>query len=152
MAPEGTVNRRIAGRYALLEHLGRGGMGVVWRGRDELLQREVAVKQVELPEWLPKAECESVRARVLREAQAAARVLHPALVTVFDVSEEQSNVYIVMELVAAQSLSQLVAAQGPLSPSRAAQVGLELLSGIEAAHRNGIVHRDVKPSNVMVLE
>ncbi len=127
-------------------------MGVVWRGRDELLQREVAVKQVELPEWLPKAECESVRARVLREAQAAARVLHPALVTVFDVTEEQSNVYIVMELVAAQSLSQLVGAQGPLAPSRAAQIGLDLLSGIEAAHRSGIVHRDVKPSNVMVLE
>ena len=152
MAPEGTVHRRIAGRYTLLDPLGRGGMGVVWRGHDELLQREVAVKQVELPEWLPKDECESVRARVLREAQAAARVLHPALVTVFDVTEEQSNVYIVMELVAAQSLSQLVAAQGPLPPSRAAQVGLELLSGIEAAHRSGIVHRDVKPSNIMVLE
>ncbi len=152
MATEDTVHRRVAGRYALLDPLGRGGMGVVWRGRDELLQREVAVKQVELPEWLPKAECESVRARVLREAQAAARVLHPALVTVFDVTEEQSNVYIVMELVAAQSLSQLVGAQGPLAPSRAAQIGLDLLSGIEAAHRSGIVHRDVKPSNVMVLE
>ncbi len=141
----------MSGRYALIERLGRGGMGVVWKARDELLQREVAVKQVELPDWLPEPECQAVQARVLREARAAARVIHPALVTVFDVVQERGNVYIVMELVSARTLAELIRDRGPLPPVAAAQLGLGLLGGMEAAHRSGIVHRDVKPGNIMVF-
>lgn len=151
VAREDTVQGRVSGRYALLDKLGRGGMGIVWKARDEVLQREVAVKQVELPEWLPGPECEAVLARVLREARAAARVVHPALVTVFDVIQEQGNVYIVMELVIARTLAALVRERGPLPPAAAAQLGLGLLGGMEAAHRSGIVHRDVKPGNIMVF-
>ena len=146
-----TVQRRVAGRYELTGTLGRGGMGVVWRARDALLRREVAVKQVELPPALSEEERRSLRARVLREAQAAARLAHPGSVTVFDVVEEDGNIYIVMELVSTTTLATLVEEHGPLSPRRTAQVGLELLAALEAAHRQGIVHRDVKPANVMVL-
>jgi serine/threonine protein kinase len=141
----------VAGRYLLLHPLGRGGMGTVWRARDELLQREVAVKQVDLIAAVPDVERGVLRTRVLREAQAAARMSHPGSVTVFDVIEEQPNVYIVMELVGARTLAEIVEAEGPLPPPRAAQIGLELLAPLEEAHRAGIVHRDVKPSNIMVL-
>ncbi len=111
----------------------------------------MAVKQVELPDWLPEPECEVVQARVLREARAAARLVHPALVTVFDVIQEQGNVYIVMELVIARTLGERIRERGPLAPAAAAQLGLGLLGGMEAAHRSGIVHRDLKPGNIMFL-
>jgi len=152
VAREDTVPARVSGRYTLLEKLGRGGMGVVWKARDDVLQREVAVKQVEVPDWLPAPECEVVLARVLREARTAARVVHPSLVTVFDVVQEQGNVYIVMELVSARTLAVLITERGPLPPAAAAQLGLRLLDGMEAAHRSGIVHRDVKPGNIMVFD
>lgn len=150
MAREGTAPSRVAGRYELLEPLGHGGMGAVWRAHDGLLEREVAVKQVQLPAWLPEGEQQSVRARVMREARAAARLSHPASVTMFDVVEEGQYTYLVMELVEAATLADLVEEQGPLTPERTARIGLEVLGALELAHRQGIVHRDVKPSNIMV--
>lgn len=158
MPPDGTdqqqletAKRRVAGRYTLLAPAGRGGMGAVWRALDEVLQREVAVKEVGLLASLPEGERESVRARVMREAQAAARMSHPASVVVFDVIEEGGSIFIVMEFVEAPTLTDLVAGHGPLTPWRAAEVGLQLLDVLEAAHAQGVVHRDVKPSNIMVL-
>jgi tRNA A-37 threonylcarbamoyl transferase component Bud32 len=126
-------------------------MGTVWRAEDLLLQRPVAVKRVELPLHLPDAERDSLRQRVLREARAAARVSHPRLVTIFDVVEEEGIVFLVQELVDAPTLKAVVAERGALPPAQVTVIGRQLVEGLAAAHRNGVVHRDVKPSNVMVL-
>jgi tRNA A-37 threonylcarbamoyl transferase component Bud32 len=144
------MTQPVGGRYELRELLGRGGMGSVWRGEDLLLQRPVAVKRVELPVHLPADDREALRQRVLREARAAARVGHPRLVTIFDVVEEEGTVFLVQELVDAPTLKQLVTDDGPLSPSEVARIGAQLADGLAAAHAGGVVHRDVKPSNVMV--
>ncbi|HVF33396.1 MAG TPA: protein kinase [Acidimicrobiales bacterium] len=146
---EGTA---VGGRYELHELLGRGGMGSVWRGEDQLLQRPVAVKRVELPAHLPEDERATLRSRVLREARAAARVSHPRLVTIFDVVEEEGTVFLVQELVDAPTLKQLVTERGPLRPTEVARIGVQLAEGLAAAHANGVIHRDVKPSNVMVRD
>ena len=152
MPPEEVTWRLVAGRYELHELLGRGGMGSVWRGEDVLLQRPVAIKRVELPANLSPEDREALRKRVLREARAAARVSHPRLVTVFDVVEEEGTVFLVQELVNAPTLKALVTEKGPLEPHDVARVGGLLLEGLAAAHRSGVVHRDVKPGNVMVLD
>src|SRR6266540_1538959 len=144
--------RRIAGRYELGVQLGEGGVGIVWRAEDTLLGRPVAIKEVELPPAVRDKQRAALRARVIREARAAARLSHPGAVTLFDVVQDGGQDYIVMELVEAPTLDQLVAAKGPLDPRRAAMVGLRLLATLEAAHRAGIVHRDVKPSNVLVRD
>lgn len=149
MAREETVHKLVGDRYSLLEPLGRGGMGTVWRGRDELLQRGVAVKHVAVAA-LDAADRGAVRDRVIREARAAARLSHPASVTVFDVVEDHSDVHIVMELVEADTLAQRVERDGPVPVDAAARFGLALVGALEAAHRQGIVHRDVKPSNVLL--
>ncbi|MDQ3620815.1 MAG: protein kinase [Actinomycetota bacterium] len=141
----------VAGRYDLEEQLGRGGMGVVWRANDTLLKRKVAIKEVQLPDTLPESEQASMQARALREARAAARIGHPAAVTVFDVHKEDGRAFIVMELVEAPTLEAMVRSDGPLTPAKTAEVGLGVLAALEAAHAQGIVHRDVKPANVMVL-
>jgi tRNA A-37 threonylcarbamoyl transferase component Bud32 len=125
-------------------------MGTVWRATDTLLQRPVAVKEVQLPVAVPEEEREVTRSRVLREARAAARISHPGAVTVFDVVEEEGRPYIVMELVEAPTLEEVVRSDGPLDEARAATIGLEILGALEAAHAQGIVHRDVKPANVML--
>jgi hypothetical protein len=140
----------IAGRYALGAALGHGGMGVVWRAEDVLLDRPVAVKEVELPAGLPDREQAAVRDRALREARAAARLNHPSVVTLHDVVEATGRLFLVMELVDAPTLRDLVARDGPLRPAAAARIGLDLLGALAAAHRAGIVHHDVKPANVMV--
>ena len=149
VAGETTASRVVGERYRLAEPLGRGGMGTVWLACDELLQRNVAVKHVAVPA-LDAADRQPVRERVIREARAAARLGHAATVTVFDVVEEDGNVYIVMELVVAETLAEVVSRRGPLPVDEAARIGLELVGALEAAHRQGIVHRDVKPSNVML--
>ena len=143
------ADRTVANRYTLLNPLGRGGMGVVWRANDEVLGREVAVKQVLFPPTLSDAERRSAQARVMREARAAARIDHPGVVTVYDVIQDQGAIFIVMELVRAPTLAELVRAEGPLPPERVAEIGAQVASALEAAHRAGIVHRDVKPRNVM---
>lgn len=142
--------RLIAGRYRLLSPLGSGGMGTVWRAEDVVLGREVAVKEVTFPHGLSDEDREVLRERTRREARAAARLDHPSAVTVFDVVEEGDAPYLVMELVEARTLSQVVRSDGPLSPQRTAQVGLALLGALETAHAQGIVHRDVKPGNVLL--
>jgi eukaryotic-like serine/threonine-protein kinase len=142
----------VADRYELLESVGRGGFGVVWRACDTLLERHVAVKEIHIPAMLNDEERAGLREKVLKEARAAARLDHPNAVTVFDVIDDDGNPVIVMELVEAPNLSDLVRDRGPLAPKEAARIGLEVLDVLEAAHDRGIVHRDVKPGNVMVSE
>lgn len=136
-------------RYTLLEQLGKGGMGVVWRARDTVLERDVAVKEIYLPPPVD-GDTEAIRTRALREARAAARTAHPAVTRVFDVESTPERVRIVMELVEADTLTQRVARDGALSPREAARLGLDVLDALSAAHREGVVHRDVKPANIMV--
>ncbi|MDQ6946397.1 MAG: protein kinase [Actinomycetota bacterium] len=144
--------QRLGDRYVLREQVGRGGFGIVWRAHDNLLRRDVAVKAIEFPAILDEAEQAVIRGKVLREAQAAARLNHPGLVTVFDVIEEDGRPLIVMELVRAPTLADLVARQGPMAEQRAATIALDVLNALGAAHSQGIIHRDVKPANVMVSD
>ena len=140
--------RLIGGRYRLDEVLGRGGMGIVWSAHDELLGRPVAVKEVLLPHDLAETELDELRQRTLLEARAAARITSPAAVTVYDVVDEGGHPWIVMELLAPRTLEDVLA-ERRLSPQEAAQVGLALLAALRAADTAGVLHRDVKPSNVM---
>jgi serine/threonine protein kinase len=150
MHPLADTGRVIAGRYRLQAPIGRGAMGVVWRAHDQLLDREVAVKEVQIAETLTDAERANAYQRTLREAKTAARLNHPAVVTVYDVCQDEGRPWIVMQLVSAQSLDQLLAASGPLSPRRAAKMARQLLSALSVAHAAGVMHRDVKPSNVLL--
>jgi eukaryotic-like serine/threonine-protein kinase len=125
-------------------------MGIVWQGRDELLDRDVAVKQIALPPMASDAEERLSYQRTLREARTAARLNHPSVITVFDVVEEDGMPWIVMELIRARPLDQVIAEDGPLTPAQAAQLGLSLLDALSSAHAAGVLHRDVKPSNVLI--
>ncbi|MEU1182029.1 serine/threonine-protein kinase [Streptomyces sp. NPDC005820] len=150
MSEEPGSDRLIAGRYRLLTPLGEGGMGTVWRARDEVLGREVAVKEVRAPAGLPASDVERMYARLEREAWAAARVANRNVVTVYDVALEDGRPWIVMEIVRGISLAELLDAEGPLEPARAAHIGAEVLSALRAAHEAGVLHRDVKPANVLM--
>jgi hypothetical protein len=150
MHPSADTGRVIAGRYRLEAPIGRGAMGVVWRARDLLLDRDVAVKEVHIAETLTDEERANAYERTLREAKTAARLNHPGVVTVYDVAEDQGRPWIVMQLVSAQSLDQVLATSGPLSARRAAEMGRQLLSALSVAHAAGVMHRDVKPSNVLL--
>ncbi|WP_021597218.1 serine/threonine-protein kinase [Actinomadura welshii] len=144
--------RLLAGRYRLTSVVGRGGMGTVWRARDETLDREVAIKEVLLPDGLSDAERENRHRRTLREARASARLNHPGVVTVHDVVDEDDRPWIVMELVRARSLQEIVEEDGPLPPGRVATIGRQIAGALRAAHAIGILHRDVKPANVLVAD
>ncbi len=150
MSEESGSERVIAGRYRLLSPLGEGGMGTVWRARDELLHREVAVKEVRAPAGLPASDVERMYARLEREAWAAARIADRTVVTVYDVAMEDGRPWIVMELVRGLSLAEVLEAEGPLPPPRAARIGAEVLTALRAAHGAGVLHRDVKPANVLI--
>jgi hypothetical protein len=142
--------RMVADRYRLLAPLGQGGMGVVWRARDELLGREVAVKEVRAPAALGTGDVQRLYSRLEREAWAAARVAHRNVVTVYDVATENGRPWIVMELVRGLSFADVLGAEGPMEPRRAAGIGAEVLAALRAAHEAGVLHRDVKPGNVLL--
>ena len=150
MHPLADSGRVIAGRYRLEAPVGRGAMGVVWRARDQLLDRDVAVKEVRIADTLTESERANAYKRTLREAKTAARLNHPGVVTVYDVAEEDGRPWIVMQLVSALSLDQVLASSGPLSPRRTAEMGRQLLAALNVAHAAGVMHRDVKPSNVLI--
>jgi eukaryotic-like serine/threonine-protein kinase len=139
----------LSGRYRLAAVVGRGGMGVVWQGHDELLDRDVAVKQVLCPPDLTQREQELACRSAVREAQLAGRLSHRNVVRIYDIVEEDGQPSIVMEFLPYRSLHELVQQEGPLSPRRAAAVGLGVLAALRAAHREGILHRDVKPANIL---
>ncbi|MGW1952463.1 serine/threonine-protein kinase [Streptomyces sp. NPDC001920] len=147
--PAPGTGRLIAGRYRLLAKLGHGGMGTVWRAKDETVDREVAVKEPRVPDHLPERERANAYERMRREARAAARLDHPAVVNVHDVAVVDDRPWIVMELVQGRSLGALLQ-EGTLDAREAARIGLEVLGALEAAHAAGILHRDVKPDNVLL--
>ncbi|WP_030442142.1 serine/threonine-protein kinase [Actinoplanes subtropicus] len=140
----------LAGRYRVTESLGEGGMGRVWLARDVVLDRDVAVKEVVLPPDLVARERDALRRRTLREARAAARLTHRNVAQVFDVFEADGHPWIVLEHVRSRSLQEVLDAEGPLEPRRVAEIGLAVLAALRAAHRAGVRHRDVKPSNVLL--
>ncbi|XVU29025.1 protein kinase domain-containing protein [Actinoplanes sp. CA-054009] len=139
----------LAGRYKLVSPLGQGGMGKVWKAHDQLLGRDVALKEI-APDGVSADELGDLRERAIREARAIARIDHPHVVRIFDVVEHEGSPWIVMELIRARSLFDVVNEDGPLEPARAARIGLDVLGALQAAHRAGILHRDVKPANVLV--
>lgn len=142
--------RTVGGRYRLDRSIGSGGMGTVWQGTDQLLGREVAVKEIRFPPEVGEREQDELRERTLREARATARLSHPNVVTTYDVVEEDGRPYIVMELLPTRSLSTVLREDGPLPPHRVAEIGLEMLSALEMSHEQGVLHRDVKPGNVLL--
>ncbi|RLU84001.1 serine/threonine protein kinase [Streptomyces griseocarneus] len=149
---QGTAGRLLAGRYRLGDVLGRGGMGTVWRATDETLGRVVAVKELRFPANIDEDEKRRLITRTLREAKAIARIRSAGAVTVYDVVHEDDRPWIVMELIEGRSLADVIREDGPLRWRRAAEVGLAVLDVLGAAHRQGILHRDVKPSNVLIAD
>jgi eukaryotic-like serine/threonine-protein kinase len=142
----------LSGRYRLLEPLASGGMGTVWRAVDLLLDRPVAIKEVRLPPGLDDEARTTLRRRTIREAQAAARLRHGAIVTVYDVVEQDDRPWIVMELVPSRSLAQVIRDDGPLPPARVASIGLRVLGAMVTADAGGVQHRDIKPANVLITD
>ncbi|MED7925433.1 protein kinase [Nonomuraea sp. LP-02] len=142
---------RVSNRYRLLEPLGEGGMGVVWRAYDELLDRTVAIKEVRYAGVGDERRAELNR-RTIREARAAGRLDHPSVVVVHDVVEEDGRPWIVMQLVRSRSLAQVVREQGPLPVGQVAMIGGRVLDALRAAHATGVLHRDVKPENVLLAD
>ncbi|MGW1072989.1 serine/threonine-protein kinase [Streptomyces sp. NPDC002537] len=144
----------LAGRYRLREMIGRGGMGTVWRATDELLAREVAVKELHMDDGRTPSGAATLPAsrvdRTLREARAAALISHPNVVAVHDIVMQQGRPWIVMELIEGRALSDALAADGPAGPGEAARIGLALLAALRAAHARGVLHRDIKPANVLL--
>jgi serine/threonine protein kinase len=142
----------LAGRYRLVAPIGQGGMGRVWLATDELLVRQVAVKELVPPPGFTADEVREMNLRAMREARAAARLSHANVVAVYDVVVEGGAPWIVMEYVRSQSLHSLVAQQGPVDVSTAARIGLGVLAALRVAHRHGVLHRDVKPGNVLISD
>ncbi len=140
----------VAGRYRLAERLGGGGMGVVWRAHDERLRRTVAVKEVILPPSLDDDRLEEIRRRTMREGRIAAKLHHPQLTTVYDVVEDDGRPYLVMEYLPSTSLSRLLSERGTLPPGEVARIGAQAAAALASAHAAGVVHRDVKPGNILV--
>ncbi|WP_040809085.1 serine/threonine-protein kinase [Nocardia concava] len=147
-----SADRLIAGRYRLTDPIGTGAMGVVWRATDVRLRRTVAVKQLLLTPGLTRSQAVEARMRAMREGRIAARLHHPNAVTVFDVAEEDGQPWLVMEYVDAVSLAALMREKGKLAPVEVARIGAKVAEALAAAHKAGIVHRDVKPANILVAD
>lgn len=146
----GGFTRTIAGRYRITGRLGRGGMGTVWRAEDELLGRQVAVKELLLDEDLPDEQRLARGERALREARTVARIKHAHVVVLHDVVEQDGRPWIVMELVDGRSLAEILAKDGPVDPREAARIGAAVTSAVRAAHAHDVLHRDIKPANVLI--
>ncbi|MFI7035728.1 serine/threonine-protein kinase [Microbispora rosea] len=150
MAEAQTSERVVAGRYRLIEPLGRGGMGTVWRAVDQVLEREVAVKELLASSELTGPEREVFTIRTFREARAAGRLSHPSVAAVYDAFEENGYPWIVLELIPSRTLGSVIREEGPLPPRRVAEIGSRVLAALRVAHANGVLHRDVKPDNVLL--
>ncbi|RRR82923.1 serine/threonine-protein kinase [Streptomyces sp. RP5T] len=144
--------RLVSGRYRLLSVLGEGGMGTVWRARDQVLHRDVAVKEVRASIDLPVERSRQLHIRLEREAWAAARVNTRGVVTIHDVVNFDDRPWIVMELVRGSSLADVITSEGALAPKDVARIGVEVLAALRAAHSAGVLHRDVKPANVLLAD
>ncbi|AHI01492.1 serine/threonine-protein kinase [Kutzneria albida] len=142
--------RLIAGRYRLTSRIGSGAMGVVWTARDERLHRVVAVKQLLLSNTMSAAESHEAKQRAMREGRIAARLQHPHAIAVYDVAEEDGNPWLIMEYLPSKSLSAVLAERGTLPPHEAARIASQAASALDAAHAAGIVHRDIKPGNILL--
>ncbi|MBX7547796.1 serine/threonine protein kinase [Streptomyces sp. tea 10] len=147
MSDEG---RLVAGRYRLVERIGRGGMGTVWRAEDEVLARQVALKQLHTQPHLSDAEVATLYERTRREARSAARIVHPNVIVVHDVAEDDGRPCIVMEYVPAPTLGDALKDGRTLPPDEAARIGLGMIAAVRAAHTAGVLHRDIKPANVLL--
>ncbi|HEV2777988.1 MAG TPA: serine/threonine-protein kinase [Actinophytocola sp.] len=143
-------DRLVAGRYRLAERIGAGGMGVVWRAYDERLHRQVAVKQILPPAELTGPQTVQAKRRAMREGRNAARLQHPHAVAVYDVVEDGDQSYLIMEYVPSRSLAQVLGERGTLPVPEAARIGAQLAAALDTAHAAGVVHRDVKPGNVLL--
>ena len=150
--PVTDVGELIAGRYRLVDRIAVGGMGVVWEGRDELLDRRVAVKQVLIQPGLSEADALLARHRVIREARITARLHHPHAVTIYDVVDDGDYPCLIMQFVPSSSLTGLLRERGTLPPAQVGRIGADLAAALDAAHEVGIVHRDVKPGNVLITD
>ncbi|WP_169948679.1 serine/threonine-protein kinase [Microbispora sp. H11081] len=142
----------LADRYELRTRIGRGTMGVVWRAYDRSLGREIAVKEIRQDPSLNPRQRQELRERMMREGRMAARVSHPSVATIHDVIVSDGIPWIIMELVEGRSLEQVVDEEGPLPPRLVAEIGYDLLGALRAAHAQNILHRDVKPANVLLTE
>ncbi len=145
--------RVVAGRYRLVRELGRGGMGVVWLAEDELVGRQVAVKELRPPAMLADEERNKYVRRALQEARSAARIHHSGAVTLYDVlpaTNGDDAVYLIMEYVEGPTLAEVIEQRGRLPDAEVARLGLQLVAVVEAAHALGIVHRDIKPGNILI--
>jgi serine/threonine protein kinase len=151
-SPPTRPGRLIADRYRLHSQIGGGGMGTVWVARDELLGRDIAIKQVLPPANADPHEAEQQRQRALREGRIAARLSHPHAISVYDVAVEAGQPWLVMEYLPSRSLAAVLAEDGLLRVDQVAQVGAQVADALAATHAAGIVHRDVKPANVLIGE
>ncbi|MGQ0778779.1 MAG: protein kinase domain-containing protein [Pseudonocardiales bacterium] len=149
MTEEGEL---IAGRYRLVSKVGAGAMGVVWQAHDERLHRTVAVKQLSLHSGMSEIEADEANRRAMREGRIAARLHHPHAITVYDVAEHEGKPCLIMEYLHSESLSTVLEIRGPLPAEEVAKIGSQLASALTAAHAAGIVHRDIKPGNVLLAE
>src|SRR4051794_20359211 len=148
--PLTSPGRLVAGRYRLISQIGGGGMGTVWLARDELLGRQVAIKQVLSPATVSPKEADQQRQRALREGRIAARLSHPHAISVYDVALEQGQPWLVMEYLPSRSLATVLVEDGVLRVGLVAQIGAQVADALAATHAAGIVHRDVKPANILI--